>query len=439
MNLRLALLLLLPWPFWAQDRVLTLDMKRAVEIALSPEGNARVQLATEALRQSESRSAQARAALLPDFEGYVSDQSQTRNLAAFGIKVQVPIPGFQFPEFAGPFDVFDARATMTANLFDFSSIRRFQASRAGIRATRADGANTNEQVAAQVAKAYVAALRARADLEVAKSNVALSEAVLQLANNQKSAGTGTGIEVTRAQVELADQRQRRLVAENARTQADLQLLRAMNLDLDIKVELTGKLEHLPVDPMTIASASAEAIRTRSDLFAQREREQNVRLNFSATKMQRLPSVVGFADYGSIGTGPGNALPTRTYGLTLRVPVWDGGRRDAQRAESASALRQEQIRTRDFEQQIKLEVRLAVDSLRSADEQVKVAAEGLGLAENELAQSQRRYQAGVANGLEVTDAQTRLERARDNQVVALFNYNQARIDLGQAMGAIRKIL
>ena len=47
-------------------------------------------------------------------------------------------------------------------------------------------------------------------------------------------------------------------------------------------------------------------------------------------------------------------------------------------------------------------------------QVKVAQEGLELADNELAQARRRYEAGVANSLEVTDAQTRLERARDNQ-------------------------
>jgi len=36
---------------------------------------------------------------------------------------------------------------------------------------------------------------------------------------------------------------------------------------------------------------------------------------------------------------------------------------------------------------------------------------------------------------VTDAQTRLERARENRIAALFNYNQARLDLGTATGTI----
>jgi outer membrane protein TolC len=55
----------------------------------------------------------------------------------------------------------------------------------------------------------------------------------------------------------------------------------------------------------------------------------------------------------------------------------------------------------------------------------------------LTQARRRYEAGVAIGVEVTDAQSRLERARDNRTTALYNYNVSRIDLAQAMGAVRR--
>jgi outer membrane protein len=57
----------------------------------------------------------------------------------------------------------------------------------------------------------------------------------------------------------------------------------------------------------------------------------------------------------------------------------------------------------------------------------------------LAQARRRVDAGVAISLEVTDAQTRLSRARDNQTTALFHHAQARIDLGQATGTLRRFL
>jgi outer membrane protein TolC len=71
--------------------------------------------------------------------------------------------------------------------------------------------------------------------------------------------------------------------------------------------------------------------------------------------------------------------------------------------------------------------------------VEVAKDGLDLAGSELTQARRRYEGGVANSLEVTDAQTRLERARDNQTDALYNYNLARIDLAQAMGKVRSMV
>jgi outer membrane protein TolC len=414
-------------------------LKRAVEVAVSPEGNTRIQLSDEALKQAQSRSAEARAALLPDLEASLTDRDQTSNLAAMGIKVVVPIPGFQFPTFVGPFTTMDARATVTQSVFDFSSIKRFQASKVGVSSARSDVDSTEEQVAAQVARAYLAAVRADADVETAQSDVTLAEAVLKQAENQKTAGTGTGIEITRAKVQLANDRQRLLVAGNQRTSARLQLMRVMGLRLDTELELTDKLAYVPVDAVTMEQAKAQALKERPDLKAQQEREANARMAASATKMERLPSVAAFGDYGSIGTGFDNALPTRTYGISLRVPVFDGGRRDARRAESASQYRSEKVRTNDLKEQIELDVRLALDGLESAEQQVKVAKEGLELSENELAQARRRNDAGVAIGVEVTDAQSRLERARDNQTAALYNYNVARIDLAQALGKVRSMV
>jgi outer membrane protein TolC len=333
----------------------------------------------------------------------------------------------------------DARLNGTQTIFDFASIRRFQASRVGISAARSDVEATEEQVAAQVARAYLGAIRADADVEAGEANVTLSEAVLALAQNQKEAGTGTGIEITRARVQLANDRQRLLVLQNARRSAHLQLLRAMGMRLDTELELTDKLQFIPMDAVTIEEARAQAAKQRPDLQAQRERESNARLAASATKLERLPSLSAFGDYGALGTGLDNALPTRTYGVSVRLPLFDGGRRDARRVESESQYRAEKVRTNDLKEQIELDVRLALDGLRSAEEEVKVANEGLELAGNELTQARRRYEAGVANSLEVTDAQTRLERARDNRTAALYGYNLARIDLAQATGKVRSLV
>ncbi len=418
---------------------LQLSLKRAVELATSLEGNTNIQLAGEALTQAETRSAQARGALLPNLDAVFTDQNLTRNLAAMGIRISVPIQGFQFPTFVGPFSTLDTRVTATQSVFDFAAIRRFQASKNAVTAAKSDVDSTDERVAAQVARAYLAALKSEADVETAQANTTLSEAVVALAEHQKAAGTGTGIEITRANVQLANDRQRLLAEQNARREAHLRLLRAIGLRLDTTLNLTDRLQYVPLDAVTVEQAKAQALAARPDLKAQQERESTARLTASATKMERLPSVTAFGDYGDSGTGLTNAVPTRTYGISVRVPVFDGGRRDARREESASQYRAEKLRTNDLKEQIELDVRVALDGLRSADDQVKVARDGLQLAENELRQARRRYEAGVANSLEVTDAQTRLERARENQTAALYAYSVARLDLAQATGKVRSFV
>jgi outer membrane protein TolC len=203
--------------------------------------------------------------------------------------------------------------------------------------------------------------------------------------------------------------------------------------------MTDQLTYTPVDAALLEEVRANALHARPDYKAQLEREDNARLSASAVKMERLPSLSTFANYGSIGSGLTSNFPTRAYGVTMRVPIFDGWKREARRAEAESQFRQERIRVSDLKDQVDLDVRLAVDALQSAEDEVKVAAEGLTLAENELAQARRRVDAGVAISLEITDAQTRLSRARDNQTTALFHHAQARIDLGQATGALARFL
>ena len=420
-----------------EQSVLSLSLKRAVQIAIAPDGNAQIELSAEALKQANARSGQALAPLLPDVSSSLSYRNQTLNLNASGLRLGIPaLPDYEIPSLVGPFDTMDARISGSQSIFDISSIRRLQSAHAGVSAAESDMESMAERVAALVARAYLLAIRADADVETARANITLSQAVLTQAENQRGAGTGTGIEITRARVQLTNDQQRLLVAENARRSAHLRLLRSMDLSLNIELELTDRLGYVPVDAVTLERAKAQALAERPDLKAQQERESSLRLSASATKLERVPSISFFGDYGTIGLGFDDAQPTRTVGVILRVPIFDGGRRDYRRIEAASQYRAEIVRTKELKEQIELDVRLALDALHSAEEQVKVAREGLQLSENELAQARRRYDAGVAYGLEVTDAQTRLERARDNQTEALYNYNLARIDLENAMGQVR---
>ena len=432
MAARWALLLLTGGSLlWGQE-VLELSLKQAVDMALAPDGAARAQLAREAVQAASARQRQSLSALLPNVDAALSYSDQTRNLRTFGLNFSIPGVG-ALPSLAGPFSVYDLRASVTQNIFDLAAIKRYQAGRRGTDQARAELDAATDQTIERVARAYLAALVAQANVESAEANAQLAEAILKLTRSQKEAGTGTGIEITRAQVQLSNEQQRLVVARNELSRAQLRLLREAGIPMRDNVRLTDKLAYQPVD---LAAATTPE---RADLKAQQARETTAHSNYDAVKWERLPTVVAAGDYGTIGPSWNNSIPTRSVGVALRVPVFDGGRRDARRVEAGAALRAEQIRTRDLQQQIQMELRLAADGVRAAEGQLKAAEQGAQLAQTEVDQARRRYEAGVTNSLELTDAQTRLVRARDNYLAALFSHNVARIDYAAALGTLSRTI
>jgi len=422
-----------------ERQVVPLSLQKAVEIAVAPDGATRTRLALEQVKAAEARQRQALGALLPNVDGSYTFRDFTSNLSAMGIGFNVPGLAIRFPSLIGPIATNDVRANATQSVFDLSAIKRYQAGKALSGAARSDESAVQNQTKGAVAKAYLNAVRAEAALETAQANVALAERVLRQAQSQKQAGTGTGIDITRAEVQLANERQRQIAAREDRNSARLQLLRAMNMDLGTDTRLTDALDYKPAEIPAAAKALDAARELRPELKAQAARERAARLNLDSVKYERAPSATAFGDYGVLGATDGALLPTRSVGVQVKIPLWDGGRRDARRTESASLLRQEAIRTRDTAQQVELEIRLAIESLESAESQVKVTLEALAQSEKEMEQAQRRYEAGVAISLEVTDAQARVARARENKVSALFKQKAARVDLGVAVGNIDLML
>jgi len=414
---------------------LPLSLPKAIELATAANGNLRLQITRETIAQAEARRRFALGAFLPNIDGSISASSQTRNLSAFGFRAAPGSP-FSIPSFVGPFTVADYRATASQSILDLAAIERYRASKMQIEAVNADVRNALELTVQQVARSYVQVLRAEAALDTARANVELANRLVQLADSQKRAGTGTGIDVTRGRVQLQNEKQRQIVAANDRERATLELKRAIGIDLAQEIEVTDKMNDGSEPGVKPEAAIQSALSQRPDLLAQQKRQGVAQMNLKSIGSERFPTLGASGDYGVIGDGS-SMLPTRSVGVGVRVSIFDGGRREARIAESGVVLRQERLRADDLKKQIELEVRVALNNLESARTQIDAAKLGLELAESELAQAQRRTEAGVASSVELTDAQTRLTRARDNSLSALYLYNLARIDVAAASGAMQQ--
>jgi outer membrane protein TolC len=139
----------------------------------------------------------------------------------------------------------------------------------------------------------------------------------------------------------------------------------MGLDLSIPVMLTSKLEYKPSESLRPETLVERAETGRTELKAQKQRETVAKMNVAAVTAERLPSVSAFGDVGAFGQPQIGLEQTHTVGFTLAIPLWDSGRRKARRQETSSLLVTEQLKTKDLEQQVELEVRTALNNLYSA--------------------------------------------------------------------------
>jgi len=145
-----------------------------------------------------------------------------------------------------------------------------------------------------------------------------------------------------------------------------------------------------------------------------------------------------ASWTEQGTSPGSAIPVYEVGVGLDVPIYTGGRIRAQVAVEDIELKKLDQQQTDLRNQIAQEVKTAAAQLDAAKSEVDVANLGVDLAREEVTQARDRFQAGVANNIEVITAQDELARANDNQIVALYRYNQARADLAHATGQMESL-
>lgn len=112
--------------------------------------------------------------------------------------------------------------------------------------------------------------------------------------------------------------------------------------------------------------------------------------------------------------------------------------EGERSKAEIAIRQLRQQEQEVRSRIALEVKTALAQVQSSHSEVDVARLGVELARQEVTQARDRFQAGVANNIEIVTAQDELARANDNQIGALYRYNQSRADLARSVGQMEAL-
>jgi outer membrane protein TolC len=407
----------------ATGEPLALTVKDAVDRAL--QYNLGLLLQEEAAKSAHGARWRALAALLPNVSAGAGEIRQVINLAAYGFPTEHPI--------VGPFNVFDARVYLSQPLLDIRALNDSRAASANERAEVLGIRTARDLVTLVAVNLYLESVAAASRIDAARAQQVTADALFKQASDMKQAGIIAGIDVLRTQVQIQNQRQRAIRAENEFEKSKLQLARAIGLPPSQPITLTDQIPYAPLAEVTLETALKTAFDSRADYLAARERLAAAEASRRAAAGDRLPTVHLDADYGAIGPTTSTAHSTYRIAATVRVPIFEAGRATARRLEADAVLKRRQAEVEDFKGRIEYDVRAALLDLRAATQQLEAAQTNTTLAGQELDQARDRFAAGVAGNLEVTQAQEAVASASENLIGALYAHNLAKASLARAVG------
>jgi len=429
---RLVLFLSLVTAGLAQDTTpLRLTLRDAVALALKQ--NPQVIIANLGVSISQQERNIARSALLPQAFGNVSETVQRTNLQAF---IGQSLPGF--PQHVGPVYISQGGVNLNASVWDLTLWRRYRASQYGIDSSRAQEITVREESVLLVVSQYLGSMRAAADVQAAQSRVDLAQALYNQAADLQRNGVGTGIDTLRANVQLQNETQRLIVSRTQLETSLYGLSRLLNVDPHRPIELSDRNAFFETPSQVPEQTIERAYTQRPELRRLLAQERQAEIQRQTAGDQRLPRFTIGGFWAEQGLSPQSAIPVYEYRGSADFPLFTGGRIQAQRAEADLQLRQVKQQEQELRNQIALEVRTAVAQVEASRHEVDVANLGVQLARQEVDQARDRFQAGVANNIEVITAQDELARANDNQIAALYRYSQARADLAHAAGQMEAL-
>ena len=311
---------------------------------------------------------------------------------------------------------------------------------------------------ADVRRAYWDLVYARASVDVQRQALELAEQLVRENRIRVEVGTLAPIEVVQARSEAAARRQTLAEAEQQMRTAELalkQLIVSGTDDelwsADINAVDQPLLDQAPID---VDTAIRTALDARTDIERSR-RQQDINTvtlrNLANATLPALDLVGSFRLQGQGGTqlissalgGPALITVPGGYGdalahiAQLEYPVWNVQLQlsyplghSAQKAAHARArlqVQQTRAQIEQIELQIATEVTNAALQIESIRERIDAARVARELAEEQLAAEESKFEVGTSTNFFVVQAQRDLATARDTELRAILDYQNAVIE------------
>lgn len=386
-----------------------LSLKRCIGIALKKQPN--ISAVTGSKSAAESRIGQAKANYYPQIEigtGY----SRIHSIDTF--------------------NHYSGSISLKQNIYDFGRTETgIRVQRYNLESSEGEFTDTIQKVIFDVTQSYYNLIKAKRNRDVAAEVVKQYEGHLIQAKGFYEAGIRPRYDVTQAEVNLSNARLNLIKAENAVRLAIASLNNSMGVPDAPEYEVEDDLQFRKIDT-TLSDALSYALKNRSDLKSIISKRQAAEQSVELVRKNYNPTISGTINYGWAG----NNFPLErewNIGATITVPIFNGYLTRYQVAEAEANLYTLKANEELLRQNIYLEVQQAYLTLREAEERISAAELTVRQATENLELARGRYEAGVGNPIEVTDAETSYVNARAAFIQALTDYRIAIAALERAMG------
>ena len=400
--------------------------------------NLQVLLANQTQRAVNGQILSAIYALLPNLKAVAYTNALEIDLAAMGFKPSsLAAFGFKPGTISTIVKVDTTSAQLTADqvLFNLPDFYLYGAAKKAQNVVAMNVLNVRGGVVDAVGTQYLAALADQAQIANHEALVTADEEVLRQATLSHDAGVGTNLDVLRARVQLQNEQQALVKAENTFAKDKIALNRLIGLPADQELTLTDTVPYAELTELPLEDAKALAYQRRKDLLALEAELEVAERARKAVRFERVPSLAINGYYGVLGETQGSYHGVFTAQGVLKIPIFEEGRF---RGESEVAAAQDAGLRRQIDSlrvSIDAQIRASMLDVDSSAELVKVARSNVDLATQALSDARERFAAGVDDNLPVVEAQAALEDAQSRLVATGFQFNQAKLTLARNTGVV----
>ncbi|MDP3098430.1 MAG: TolC family protein [Syntrophales bacterium] len=286
-----------------------------------------------------------------------------------------------------------------------------------------------------VAAAYYNVLMARKGLEIADSNLARLMKYREAAEKRLRVGEVTKTALLRAEGELSGAKSDRLQAQNG-----LELAMAvLASNVGIKDAFTLREEAAAGGDVPAMNVYRElAFAVRADLKSMEVQKQIAADQIKYTEGAFWPTLSASVGYAGADQYPSTSSLNRESiygGVALNFPFFDGGLRKAEISEAKARERQAALLYEDTKKGIEIEVQTAYLDLVTQKGILRFLNDQLAFARDNYHAVARQFDFGLANSLDVLDANTLLVSAERKASSALYNYELALLRMKKATGML----